>query len=211
MIRRFVPCIDIVISGGMALLNIWVVVLGGVGSQDWGVGRVISLIAILLSFFVVAGIIIGRLFSKPDYITKQGVAVWSVGRLPTQELMEHAIEFFIERLPTLCIEWKVENNIRIYPGMLGFVLDGVCCEWRDAPITAFSSRGWRVKDKGGLQHGQNVMVRWTGDMSDTALFHELGHVVRQRLLTLPVDREHKDTDWWKMIEGLDMEFSGLFL
>jgi hypothetical protein len=48
----------------------------------------------------------------------------------------------------------------------------------------------------GQQSGYYAIVWWRGGVSDSALFHELIHMIRTMTLCLPADQEHADTGWW---------------
>lgn len=173
--------------------------------QDWNVAKVIVLVVMDLMFWAVAAIVIlGKFFSRPDYVTTQGAAVWMattpIGKQPKKVHMEEAFEHLISRLPELA------TDSRIQIASLEKLVRKVCVEWTGSPITILSRYGWQVKDKAGLQQGTRIMVWWKGWVKQTAFFHEMGHMVRQELLGKDIDYKHEDTEWWKTIEKLNGEF-----
>lgn len=199
--RRFIPWQDIAFYGGLALMSIIAGVWCALTSQEWNVGKVVALVAVPVGYLMVACVVIlGRLFTRPTYVTRDGVAVWATKDGPGEHAMGFACGFFIDAMLNLC-----EDNMEAdwFPRELILrVMSEAKIEWRSKPITLLSRYGWRVKDKAGLQQGTNIMVYWPGSIKESALFHELGHMVRQLVFKQEIDYKHEDKEWWGMISEI---------
>ena len=196
---KYIPWTDIVLYGGLAVVSVGAAVWAGLTPQEWNVGKIVALIAVPVAFVALALIVIlGKLFSRPDYHTKQGVAVWSVNGRPNKHQMDAAFELLIDTLPGLYKDPGAITSL-----MLEHLVKGVKVEWRDKPLTVFSRYGWAVKDKAGLQQGKAIMVHWQGSITDSAFYHEMGHMIRQEVLCKPIDYKHEDTDWWTMMAAIN--------
>lgn len=212
--RRFIPWTDIAVYGGLALLSVVASLLAVITPQEWTTGGIIAAITAPLAFVVLAIVIIGgKLLRRPDYqalLNSYGghtgsVAVWTVAGEPVRDDMEDALSHFAvgaaDRL----------TAIGTYHSMLHIgryekcwsMLAGASIEWSKGKVGAMGI-GWKVKDKAGLQSGKYIKLQWTGSIKNSALFHELGHMVQELILKRPIpDYKHEDTEFWDMISEIE--------
>jgi hypothetical protein len=204
--RGYVPWKDWLLYGGLAAVAIVSAGVAALTPQEWSTGKILVLVLVPVAFLVVSAIVlVGKYRSRPDFISKHGIAVWTGGVPLDKAQFERLTYVFIRMLPSLvkshlsptdveCSDIS-ENNLR---GML----NGARVEWRRKPITIFSRWGWVVKDKEGLQQGRSVMVHWTESLISSAYYHELMHMVDEIVLHRGVDYTHKDVKWWGLVTNL---------
>jgi len=168
---------------------------------DYSIGAMIASSSAFLGFLIVFIVVFFRWeSSEPDYITKHGTAVWTDG-LPIidRERMEQALDFYIRKLPSYA------SQVEISTEQLEYMLKGAQIEWSRKKISAIGI-GWQVKDKAGLQSGKAIKVYWSGSIVNSALYHELHHMVDEIVIGLPPDYKHERTGWWSIIPALKKDF-----
>ena len=198
--KRKAPWVDFIMYGAFSLLGLAGLICALI--FDPSLGALIASGAAFLGFLTVfIAAIFTWYFSKPDYITKHGTAVW-IDKLAviTQDSMEAALDFYIENLPKY-------SPISISSDQLAYMLHDACIEWSAEPVSSLGI-GWAVKDKAGLQMGRNVKVHWTGSIISSALYHELLHMVDEIVLAAATDYKHERTEWWAIIIKLKNDFVG---
>lgn len=202
--RRFVPWTNFIFFGGLALLAL--AAATWVSCYEQPVGALIAAWATAAGFLgVFLAVFIGWLIKRPSFVV-HGVAVWNGGvRLIHQHLMREALEFYTRRLPELAHEYDLPEKHLINISNLTCMFPGARIEWTKKPITIIA-RFWKVKDKNGLQQGKGVMVRWMGSLSQSALFHELHHMVDEIILKRGPDYKHENRPWWDLVPILRREF-----
>lgn len=198
--RRFIPWTDIVLYGGLALVSTAGSLWAAFTPQEWTVGAIVAAIAVPLAFIIVASVVIGgKLLSRPDYEV-HGMAVWQdgVSGINMKVRMDKAIQHFVDTFPDIAQAHGFDG--RIQTEVLNRLLDGSRCEWRTRRLSIVSRWGWSVKDAAGLQSGRSIMVQWLGSITDSAWHHELGHMVRQKVLGKDIDYQHEDEKWWAAVK-----------
>jgi hypothetical protein len=207
-VHRYIPWTDFLLYGGLAVVSVAAAIWAVLTPQDWEVGGVIAVILVPSAFVVLAVVIIGgKLLSRPDFVVF-GMSVWmgDVVAPSAKFVMVEAIEVFVEKFPGLARKHGFDG--RVQSGALTKMIDGVRCEWRSGKISMISRWGWAVKDKAGLQSGKSIVVQWRGEISESAFYHELGHMVREMVLNIDVDYKHEDVEWWEAVREVKAEFSG---
>lgn len=209
--KRSIPWIDFILYGGLALLSVVGAVLAFV--FDAPPPGYITALLTMAGFLVVAGIVFFRWWnSQPDYFVDPGVAIWK-GGVPalTLEAMRGTFEFYIETLPKIIQDRGMGlPYANVTTHNLRLMLRNARVEWTRKPITLIS-KFWSVKDKAGLQQGKGVMVHWQGSIRDSALFHELHHMVDEIILERGPDYKHEDKEWWNLIPELKQRARFLLL
>jgi len=199
-LKKKLPWIDFILYGGLAFLMLVVsIVLLIVGIP---LPALIALILTTLGFIIVFLLFFFRWYnSRPDYFTKHGTAVWKdrIGAV-YKGRVEHAIDYYITKLPEIARTEKVELRER-----LPFMLKGASIEWSGKLISSVGL-GWKVKDKAGLQSGKCIKVYWPGSIKNSALFHELHHMVDEIVFGHAPDYKHERTSWWNLIRKLKEDY-----
>ena len=193
--KRFVPWPDIVFFGVIAALTIGMSLLAVFTPQEWTATKIIILSVV---DFVMLGLCvlipIRKWLSKPDYRTHQNVFVWKCSKGPSFADMNHLLETFITGVAEGCTQ--------LGHAQVREILSGVRIEWSDTLVSWYHKLGFAVVDKEGLQQGKTIRVHYRDPVHTSALFHELGHVVRQYAFNEKPDYRHEDTLWWKMIHKI---------
>lgn len=195
--RRFIPWVDIAVYGGLALLSVAASLLAVLTPQEWTNGKIVLAVATPLVFVVLAVIIVSGKWSKrPDYILGSGVAVWTAGdKRPHLQCMTNAIAHFAISASGLVCDHKTMKKF----------LFGICVEWTTKRV-GMIGYGWKVTDKAGLQSGKHIKLQWTGSIKESALFHELGHMVQELILKRPTpDYKHEDP-FWNIISEIERSY-----
>jgi hypothetical protein len=134
----------------------------------------------------------------PTFVTKHGISVWAYNiDEVTKEMIEEASEFYIAELPK---KFKFLDSERILRE-----LDNVEIYWYCNSLKCGkNSEKWCR----GTYLNKRIRLVWypaTKNMSETAFFHELHHLVDDRIL-LRDGGEHLDTIWWESVHLLNSEF-----
>lgn len=204
--RGYIPWKDWLLFGGLALLSVVGSVIAGLTPQEWNTGKVVVLVLVPAAFVTIAVIVLlAKYRSKPDFVDKHGIAVWTDGipEVSNTENFERLVFVFIRVLPALIRrqlspdgpEWRVTSK------NLKKMFRGSRVEWSRKPISLFSRWGWSMKDKAGLQQGKGVMVHWNGSMATSALYHEFFHMVDEIILRR-YDPTHSRRSWWSLVPEL---------
>ena len=187
-----IPVIDYILYGGLAAIAFAAATVVTL-LVPLEVGALVTVWATSTGFLLVALIVIlSKVFGEPDWISAQGIQIWFGGiswfDRTGKQGFNHAIEIFIREV---CAVKGFQRNT-----LVGY-LSGVTLKWTDSNISLVGI-GWDVKDKAGLQHGPNIMVKWNSGIVRSALIHELIHYVRQRSTGLEPDYKHEDLSWWNL-------------
>lgn len=198
--KKYFPWADLFLYGGLALASIISVIIAACTTQEWSIGKIMPLVLVPLAFTGIATLVVlKKLSTKPDFMTKQGVHVWSGGiKEVTKDLMERAIDYYIEKLPEKSLIHEEELRIMFF---------GSKIEWTKSRIGLIGI-GWAVKDVAGLQQRRSVVVEWKGSIRKSALFHEFHHMVDEIVKGIPPDYKHENEYWWKIIPILKEGFDG---
>jgi len=198
--RKFIPIIDILVYGSLALFSIIATIIAFLTPQEWPLIKIIIALIVPVGFITLAAIVfISKWTSRPDYITDQGTAIWSGGISNLSEQfamakMSAALHFFATELP------------KMVPGItsetLNIMLNQAKIDWKNKSLTLVGI-GWTVKDKAGLQDGNGIMLYWNGSIIHSALFHELFHMVDELVLHKAPDYKHENTGWWEIATELE--------
>lgn len=204
--RGYVPWADWLLYGGLALVAVVGAVIAAITPQYWDTGKILVLILVPAAFVVVASIVlISKYWSRPDFISKHNISVWTDGIAIDKDQFERLTYVFVRILPALIqtyIPKEDEDRRSLSTGALRAMLHNARVEWRKKPITLLSRLGWSVKDKAGLQQGRGVMLHWTGSIVSSAYYHELLHMVDEVILKREPDYAHRDVNWWGLVAHL---------
>lgn len=208
--KRYVPWLDILTYGGLALVAVAACVVAAVTVQEWDTGKIVALTVVPAAFVLIAVLVLVTKFkSRPRYVAEYKVGVWTnvevMGNYePSRTGTNRALRGFVDGLPKL-IEQNAgrlkEEETKITSDALIKMLDGATIEWRWNYISLMGI-GWTVKDKAGLQRGKAVMVKWERNIFATALYHELLHMVDEVVLGREPDYRHENKPWWDLIPDL---------
>ena len=200
--KKSIPWIDFILYGGLALLSLAGVVLTLIVGTELP-GYIVAG-ATATGFVVIAVVVFFRWWnSRPDYYVDPGVSIWNSG-IPelTAQAMKTVFEYYIRMLPKIIGDFGMADRYpEVTANALREMLRNARVEWTRKPITLIA-RFWSVKDKAGLQQGKGVMVHWQGSVKDSALFHELHHMVDEIILKRGPDYKHEDKEWWHLVPEL---------
>ncbi|RLC88667.1 MAG: hypothetical protein DRJ03_01980 [Chloroflexi bacterium] len=201
--RPSVPWVNFILYGGLALLAFTAAVWASCYEQP--IGAFVSVWAAAAGFLAVFVVVfVGWFVRFPTFIAR-GVSVWDGDiRFITETAVVDALKFYVERLPTLLEEQHMAEKHVVTSDALWTMLFTAQIEWTDKPITLIS-RFWQIRDANGLQQGKSIMVRWTGSISGSALFHELHHMVDEIVLKRSPDHKHENKHWWALVPMLKRE------
>lgn len=231
--RKFVPWGNLITFGGMMLLCLTTAVIVSFGSNP--VAAYIAVWASTAGFIgVFLAILIGWLRDRPDFIVR-GAGVWVERGVPVDAaLMERALDFYVHEVaklaPTLpgdrvpprqpeVLRFEAQPGhddsamASLYPQaqeswmsyLLVEMLSGARIVWSKDPVSSFT-RFWQIHDVNGLQKGKGIEVRWMGSVSESALFHELHHMVDEIILRRSPDYKHEAEAWWDSVRVLKAKF-----
>jgi len=190
MTRSFVHPIDFLLYGFIALIALGGSLLALSLHTNWEVGEVVTLILTDVTTLLICTIVlVKKYYSKPKWITAQKVGVWEnipwfdpVGKMR----LNKAIDLFVS---IVSVEKQIPKEDILS------ILSKLNLEWTTSKISLVGI-GWAVKDKYGVQQGNNIMVYWTGTLEGSALVHEMIHFIRTQYCRLPTDYKHTDDTWW---------------
>lgn len=194
--RKYIPLKDILLYGGLATVAIICMIYVLITIEGRAVGEWIAILVTTVgSVGGTVAVFLMCYMSKPDFVTKQGTLVWHdrIGVVLAQ--VEDVLAFFITVLPTLKSE--------VTKKQLEDMLKDARIEWSRKKVSWVSRYG-AVLDKAGLQKGKGVMVHYTGSLIESALFHELIHMVKEVVLKQDPDAKHEDKAWWKIVPTLKL-------
>jgi hypothetical protein len=187
--RRIIPWFDFLMVGFFSIVSVVLLVAVFMG------GAKIEALAITTAtttgFILVALLVFLRwFFSKPDFFTEVGTAIWT-GGIPqiTKNFMDRALAHYAAKLNNI--------NPKIRKELIKDMLSKAAIEWDISPVS-YISNGWFMANKAGLHRGYDIKVQWKGSVSQSAFFHELHHMVDEIILKKSADYEHKDVLWWKV-------------
>lgn len=197
--KKYVPWIDFVLYGSISLLTVVVTLIAALTSQEWTYEKIIAISVVPTAIVCICLVILlTKIFTKPNYVTKHGCLVWSGSVGPSKEELEKFIDFYIEKLPILWPYVKEVDLVKMF--------DGAKLEFTDKLITIFGI-GWTAVDKEGLQWLKNVKVKYiTGKLERTALAHEFHHMADEVVFGIAPDYEHKNVLWWYTVSVLNAEY-----
>lgn len=192
--KQFTPWTDIFLFGGISLFGVVVAILVSLRPDNawWGVLMTWVVVAAILAVSTV--VLHGKFSSRPDYITKHGVAVWNKGIVEiTPELMEQAFENYTDKVGGVLFEGTV-----ITRDMLQRLYQRMLVEWSRDRVSDIGN-GWLLTGKAGLAKNCGILVWWPGRLGASALLHEIHHTVWDEILKKPADYNHAALDWWRIL------------
>lgn len=143
---------------------------------------------------------LARALKPPDFVTKHGTAFW-VDDIPevTETLMTRTLDRFLKVMS--------EERSDINQLELRRMLSKTGVEWKHGRVSITIGRH-ELFNKDGIQHGYRLLLRWPGNVAESALYHELLHEVNQ-IIRLPgilgtearadfhaVNIRHEESEWW---------------
>jgi hypothetical protein len=185
--NRYIPWAEIYVFGGLSLLSIIAVLISVFTTQEWTWITITLLIGIPgsvigLSIFV----ILRKWLSRPDYITKQNVSVWTTkNNDPSKKHMEEILDYFHRKFANLI------PGISIFKQLVN-MSDGAQIHWEDEPISIISQQGWTIKNVAFVQKGKQIRVL-KGSVDN--FFHALGHMYIEIVLGLLPDYKYEHKIW----------------
>jgi hypothetical protein len=210
---KYVDIKDVALHGGLSLLATIVFVIALVADTPLQGIIVAGLSAAGFILIAIAKVIQSKPV-LPQYKTKQGTEIFSdvesvLGNyMPTPDEMDQALDFFAYTLPLLTSSNPYlsgpEQSLS-QPEILR-MFDGAKIHWRKDKTTMFR-RYWKCVDKSGLQDGKECIVHWPGGVIQSALFHELIHMIDEVILKRAPDYAHKNMHWWELIVFLKRHYA----
>lgn len=202
--RWYWPWRDLLMYGGLALASIIGAIVAAATPQEWTVGKLVVITVVPLAFTAICVMVLALRVMGIPHFTSLGIGHWVPRKLrhgPTRKKMEVELQrvtsLFAELLPE---EARAQGfDHRVQEDSILNRLRWVRCTWTCQRINWISRWGWEVRDKAGLQSGRSIVVQWRGSTLNSAYIHELGHLLRQQLLGLPVDYAHQDRRWWTAV------------
>lgn len=187
--RRYIPLIDLLLFTALGALALGSLILVVFTAQDWPTGKIVTVSVVPLAIVAVcAWALLVRWLARPAFITKQGTAVWVAPTGPLLSEIEEFLDFYIEHVAEL---WPQATEYKIKE-----MLSGARIEFVNRLIT-LGGFGWSIKDAYGLQKGKIIKVKYnTCHLENTALCHELHHMIDELVFNVPPDYQHKLTVWW---------------
>ncbi len=210
---KYVRIPDVLLHGGLSLLAVGVFVAALVTDTPTP-GVVVAALSAAGFILVAVAKFLQCDNEQPKYKTKQGTFVYSDvetvfgSTVPPPDEMELALEFFAYTFPQLAIEspYLTGAEQAISQPEILRMFDGAHIRWRRGRISMFR-KYWRCVDKSGLQDGKECIVHWPGGVIQSALFHELIHMVDEIILQRPTDYAHTNSHWWELIVFLKRHYA----
>lgn len=214
--KRPFPWLDLYIFGTFSLISL-VTTLWCLIRYELAPEAIVALILSTAGFIGVSAlIIVGKLLTRPTFVTRHNTWVWTNNTYVTRDLMESAIDMFIYRFPIVVSEAvhsavtavgvpSKTSSAQITSAIAARVTDdamrnmfaGARIEWRDSSITMVGL-GWHADGKAGLQKGKGIVVQWNGTIIGSAFIHELLHMVDEVVLQREPDYKHERKEWWAL-------------
>lgn len=186
--RRWLPWQDLVTFLAFPVMYTAFVVWALFTPQEWPLPKAVVMAAVGVIGYAVAACVLWRRWrTSPTFVLPLGTAVWTNG-LPI-ELPDviAAVGFYAA---------NVGRAHRILsPPLIHAMLSDARIEFTKGPVL------WGEEKFAGLQKARSVKVMWGDGFGYNAFFHELHHMVDERLLDR-VDRRHEREDWWKIVSQL---------
>lgn len=192
--KRWVPLGDKIAYLGLPVLF----TLGAIGAaltpQDWSLAAMLITSGVVLgSWGFGIGIILKRIFAKPEIEIKNGPQVWTNDLPVTKDLIKRSIHHF-----------KIEADKRGFASMeqLDKMFDRLNVEYVKKPIR-FTNKiktgfAWGTQSTGTYF----IRVMWRGGSQNDSFFHECAHVLRNVTLGLDPDYRHRDKRIWDFVAYL---------
>lgn len=199
--HRRVPLLNFLFFGGLALLAVTLaMVVNFVLNPPIGgyIAANVTAAAFLIIFLI---IFIRWLISAPDAVSVHGALIWAPDKQTAQEACNY-LAAYVFKLPEVLVDhYHLGRPIyeRVNVDSLTMMLQGARIDLRNKPISLFSRFGWATKDKAGLQQGKSTMVYVKTTISDSALVHELHHMIDEIILKKLPDYAHAEKDWWALV------------
>lgn len=205
--RRFIPWSDLAIHGTIILFSLLFAISFSLILPEAAFPAVFAIWAICGGMIVVCGtMLIQRYFAPPDYTTKQGVSVWTEVRertylIPTLTDIERFVEFYIEYVPEVLASSQTlsEAERAITGQQLTQMFKKLNILFTKKP-SALSGFEWWAKDRGCAQRSNLVAIRFFSPFTSMHIYHVLFHAIDTMVLERDPDPEHKNVEWWKVLD-----------
>jgi hypothetical protein len=123
------------------------------------------------------------ILKDPDFISEQGIKVWTYGLPITKDQFDIAANIFVVGLGMHGIDYSVTFS----------AIEKIEVEWTTERIRISG-----IPDgASGVKIGQHIIVQWPGKISTSALYHEWFHAVLF-LLVRTSDPDHTSL-WWNSL------------
>lgn len=192
--KRWVPFWDKVMFLALPILVTAAAIGAALTPQDWSVGGIIAIAgSVVASWGIGLGIIISKIFAKPDMMIRNGPQVWTNDVPVTRDMMKKAMSHF-----------KTEAHDRGFasPEQLDDMFDCLNVEYTKNKIK-FTNKiktgyAWGTQSVGTYF----IRVMWREGPKYDSFFHECAHVLRNVVLGLDPDYKHKDSKIWNFVSDL---------
>lgn len=192
--KRFFPWLDIFLFGGIGLFGVVVAILATLNRNNTWWGILLAWVVVSAFIAVAVTVVWGKLASRPNFITRHGVAVWTGGiEEITQQMVEQAFIDYALLMDNVTIDGITITREKLYA-----MYEKVMVEWSGARVSSIGN-GWFIKDAAGLTKDFGILVWWPGSIRSSALFHELHHIVWREILGKQPDYDHKEVAWWRLL------------
>jgi len=203
---QFFSLIDLLVFGGSILVVSAVTLLAVFTDQSWDITKILVLACVYIVTVLIDLIFLFKgYFSKPDFITRHGTKIW-IGKCPISVGdMNDILDFYIERLPKLCKVSELAYPRSITVSTLQQMLNNASIVWSDRPPSVIGI-GWCIKEAAGFQRGKQILLHFKDNLLESALFHELHHMIDEIILGVKPDYKHERTQWWNLVPILKQHY-----
>jgi len=199
---QFFSLIDLLVFGGSILVVSAATLLAIFTEQSWDVSKILALVSVYVATISIdLTFLFKGYFSEPDFVTKHGTKVW-VGKCSVFiDDMNDILDFYTEKLPQLCNKFL----ITITSTDLRKMLNNASIVLSDKPLSVIGI-GWQIREAAGLQRGRQIIVYLKDGLIESALFHELHHMIDEIILGVKPDYKHERTQWWNLVPILKQHY-----
>ncbi len=214
--KRFIPWYDIVIYLPLVVLLFFAAFIFTIYAGSQSFVAVFGLWVFCGGFSIVSlAMVFGKYFASPDYITRQGVRVWTEARenmhcSPKLSETEKYLEAFFDILPlVLTTARDLEPCERM---ITRAQLSRFCRELNilyTTHTTMLVGPGWTARDVYSATRKNMIAVRYTYPFTPVHLYHALWHAIDTCILRRAADCRHKRAAWWQALLLVQTKVLGL--
>lgn len=205
--KRFIPWYEIGVFGTIGLVAFLFALSFTFIIPGDSFPAIIALWAVCGGMIVLAGVmIIQKYFAPPDYITRQGVSVWTEIRektylIPTLTDVEKFIDLYIDYVPEVLSAapglQDAEKHVTSQQLTKMFREINLLFTRKQSALTGAE---WWVKDNGCAHRKNLIAVKYFSPFTSMHIYHALFHAIDALVLNREPDVNHKNEAWWATLE-----------